>query len=77
MDTRHATVEREVPCTWWDPAHHLLQFPAGCDVRAEGVRVQSAGDDACMVVFRCGGKALKEEQEIRLERPPSCLYGHR
>ena len=77
MDTRHATVEREVPRAWWDPAHHLLQFPAGGDVRAEGVRVQGAGDDARMVVFRCGGKPLKEEQEIRLERPPSCFYGAR
>jgi len=70
MDTCPATVEREVPRAWWDPTHHLLQFPAGRDVLAEGVRVQGAGDDARMVVFRCGGKVLQKEQEIRLERPP-------
>jgi len=74
MDTRHATVEREVPGAWRDPAHRLLQFPTGGDVLAEGVRVQGAGDDARMVVFRCGGKPLKEQQHIRFERPPPC-YG--
>ena len=65
MHTRQATVEREVARAWWDPAHHLLQFPAGCNVLAEGVSVQSASDDARMVVFRCSGKALEEQQEIR------------
>ena len=73
MHTRHATVEREVPGAWWGPAHRLEQFPMGGDVLAEGVRVQCAGDDARMVVFRCGGKPLKEHQQIRFECPPSCL----
>jgi hypothetical protein len=72
MHTCQATVEREVPRAWWDPAHHLLQVPAGCYVLAEGVRVQCAGDDARMVVVRCSGKSLKEQQEIRFERPPPC-----
>jgi hypothetical protein len=69
MYTRQATIEHEVARAWWDPAHRLLQFPTGRDVLAESVRVQCAGDDARMVVFRCSGKPLKKQQEIRFERP--------
>lgn len=47
METRPATVEREVPGEWWNPACHFLR-----DGLAEGVR---AGE-ACTVTFRCGGK---------------------
>lgn len=61
IDPRHATVEHAVSGAWWDPAHHLLQFPTGSDVLAEGVCVQDVGDDARMVVSGCGGKRLKEQ----------------
>jgi hypothetical protein len=42
-------------------------------VLSEGVRIQGASDDARMVMFRCDGKPLQEQQEIRLECPPSWL----
>ena len=72
METRLATVEREVPGAAWNPARHFLQILMGDDGLAEGVRAGGACTDA----FRCGRNGNKITSTVRC-RVVSAIEGTR